>query len=472
MDTRAAIASGLKDERSRETGAEPAGFVGVGALGRELVALAFPILGSIVLELIEGSLNAMWVGRYLGPAALTAVSNANTVFVVLLAGAFGVWMALTIRVGHHFGAGRIEDVRGFARAAGWLFLGGGSVVAVVLEIFAQSLLRGLEVPAESLRQAEQYLRVILLSVPITYLYGTIFAVLRGAGETRSAFLFPLLAAVLDAGLNPLFIFGLGPLPRGGVSGSAWATVLAQVSSLGALLLFLYWRRHPLCLQKGEFAMQSSDWPALEQLFKQGAPMGLEYLWYSLLAILMISLVNRFGTEVTAAYGAMIQLWSFLMMPSTAVGLAATSMAARSLGAGRWDQVKVITRLSVGCSVLTSGLLLLLVEGLDRGAFMLFLPPRSPALLTASQINHEASWFCVLLAGGNALMGTPRAAGAVWAPLALSILTIGSRFPIAEVLRHYWAAQGIWWSFSVSGVITAIATTIYYQRGKWRRAAAP
>lgn len=436
-------------------------------VGPELLSLAFPILGSIALQLVEASVNAMWVGRYLGAEALTAVSNANTVLILLLASAFGVWMAVTIGIGHHLGAGRIRDARALVRTGVWVFGGAGLALAVFLEILARPLLMWLSVPAESLRDSEGYLHVILLSVPLAYLSGMIFAALRGAGEARPAFSFSLVAAVLDAGLNPLFIFGLGPIAPGGVPGSAWATVLAQACSLTSLLLFLYCQDHSLCLRKGEFAMYASDWTVAGQLLKQGGPMGAEYLWYSILAILMISLVNRFGAQITAAYGAIIQLWNYVMMPSMALSLAATSMVARALGAGRWDQVYAITRRSLGYSLLATGITLLLLEGTGRSIFVLFLPTNSPALITASQINREASWFCLFFAGWAALMATPRATGAVWGPLILSAIAVGSRFPIAEALLSRFAEQGIWWSYPVSGAITAVATAIYYRLGKWR-----
>lgn len=465
----AAITAKGKRSQKRDEGTALLAVTGAGNVWRELLALALPILGSIALQLIEGALNAMWVGRYLGEAALAGVSNANIVLILLAASAFGVWMALTIRVGYHLGARRFEDARRNVRAAGWLFVGGGIVLVVVLETFSRPLLQVLAVPPEFLRQAQEYLQVILVSVPITYLYGVVIAVLRGANDARSGFLFSLMAAVLDAGLNPLFIFGLGPVPRGGVAGSAWATVFAQAGSLSALLLFLYRRDHFLCLRRGELTMQGADWRVAGKLIKLGGPIGLDHLWKSVLAILMISLVNRFGVDVTAAYGAMIQLWTFLMMPSMAVSLAATALAAQSLGAARWDRVSVITRLSVSYSLLATGLLLLLLEGMDRSA-VVFLPPGSPALIVASQINREASWCWLLMAGCSGLMATPRAAGAVWGPLAVSALSVGSRFPIAELLRQQLAAQGIWWSFPISGVVTAIATAIYYHRGKWRRAA--
>ena len=448
---------------------DPSGSSTATSLVRELISLAIPIMGSNIVGLIDGSINAMWVGRFIGETALAAASNGNTVLIFLFAMALGIWTALTIQVGFYLGTDNSRDARRLIRAACAVFVIIGVSVTGAGEILSHRLLRALDVPRESYEQAEQYLRVILFCVPINYLYGMTVAILRGAGDTKTAFYFSVLSVGLDVGLNPILIFGVGPIPGLGIRGAALATVLSQGSGFAALLLFLIRERHFLCPSMHQFTMSRAEWVIAGELLRRGGAMGMEFMGESLLAILLISLVNRFGPNVTAAFGAANQLWNWVMMPSLAVSLAATSIAANCLGARHWERVRTITRFGVTFSLLSAGALVLVLEGFNRRSFELFLPARSPALAIAGDINRIASWSCIAFAGCGALMGTPRAAGAIWGPFTVSAAALVIRFTLAKVLLHYWQVQGVWWSLVISGVISMTCSVLYYQRGSWRSA---
>ena len=156
--------------------------------------------------------------------ALTATSNANTVLFLLLGGAFGVSMAATILVAQHVGAQRPEAARRVVGASAAFFASIALALALVGALAADALLAAMRTPADAVPLARSYLRIIFAALPFLYLYTYVMAVLRGAGDSRTPFRFLLLSVGLDIGLNPLFIFGLGPVPRLGIAGSALATL--------------------------------------------------------------------------------------------------------------------------------------------------------------------------------------------------------------------------------------------------------
>src|ERR1700761_7638053 len=127
-----------------------------------------------------------------------------------------------------------------------------------------------------------------------------------------------LSVGIDIALNPVFIFGFGPIPRLGIAGSALATFIAQAASLVALIRHLYPRNHLLCLHKEEPRDLRLDWAVVGTLVKKGIPMSAQMLVLSLSGVLMITLVNRFGVDTTAAFGAGMQLWNYIQMPAFAV----------------------------------------------------------------------------------------------------------------------------------------------------------
>ncbi len=438
-------------------------------IGLALVSLAIPIMASNILGVLDGLINAMWVGRCLGDAALAAASNVNTVVTFIFSTALGISTALTIQIAFCLGDGTTKDVAHVVRAAWTVFTLLGILTFAAGEGLCDELLRALEVPPESVYQAEEYLRWILASIPISYLFGMIIAALRGAGNAKTPFYFCLLSIGLDGAFNPLLIFGIGPIPHLGIKGAALATVLSQGIGLSALIVFLFLRGHFLCLPRENFVVRGGECKVAWELIRRGGPIGVELLSESLLAILMMSLVNKFGTHVTAAFGAVNQLWNCVMMPSMAVSLAAIAMTANSFGAGDWMRVKLITRLSVVCSLVSAGALLLVLELTGSRTFALFLPAHSPALAIADNINRLASWSCLASACCSALIGTPRAAGAVWGPFTISMGALVLRFVLAEALLRQFQVVGIWVSFPISGAIAVIGTIIYYRSTSWSSA---
>jgi hypothetical protein len=150
---------------------------------------------------------------------------------------------------------------------------------------------------------------------------------------------------------------------------------------------------------------------------------------SLSAVLMITLVNRFGVDTTAAFGAALQIWNYIQMPAFAVGTGISAMSAQNVGAGKWDRVTRIAGVGVLYSVLLTGSIVLLIELLDTRIFGLFLPAGSAALHIASHLNRIVTGSFIFFGISVALFGVVRATGAVMAPfviLTVSLLVV--RFP--------------------------------------------
>jgi putative MATE family efflux protein len=441
-----------------------------GSIPSELFRFTVPILFANILQSLNGSVNSIWVGRYLGEAALTATSNANTVMFLLIATAFGVALAATILIGQCIGANDIPETKRVVGTSASFFTGVSVAMGIAGLILCRPLLIAMSTPADSLPLAVAYMRVIFLGVPFLYLYAFVMAVLRGAGDAKTPFYFMLLSVAIDIALNPLLIFGFGPVPRLGIAGSALATFIAQAVSLTALIRHLYRREHMLVLHREELRHLKVDWTIVRTLVSKGVPMSAQMLVISLSAVLMITLVNRFGVDTTAAFGAALQLWNYIQMPAFAVGMAVSAMTAQNVGAGKWERVTRIARTGVLYSVTITGSVVLAIELLDRYVFGLFLPAGSNALIIASHMNRIVTPSFIFFGISVALFGVVRATGAVIAPLiVLTISLLAVRFPLAEVFLDRYQVDAVWWSFPVSSVLSAILAVAYYRYGGWRHA---
>ena len=441
-----------------------------GPVGRTLLVFALPVLASNILQSLNGSINSIWVGRYLGPAALTATSNANIILFFLLGSMFGVGMAATILVGQAMGAKDIVQAKRVFGTSATFFTAISALVAGVGYLITPAILRAMHTPPDAYELAISYLRVIFVALPSMYALTFLMVVLRGAGDSMTPFFFMILSVVLDIGLNPLFIFGWGPVPRMGIAGAALATFCAQTLCLIAFVIYLYRRKHFLCLHTHELHYLKPNFTILRALLLKGLPMGMQMAVMTTSAIALISMVNGYGSKTTAAYGVATQIWSYVQMPAFAIGAGISAMVAQCVGAKRWDRIPAITWSGITLNIILTGTpaaLILLFSGQVMG---LFLPGGNETLAIGQHINSIAIWSFLLFGITMVLFGVVRSMGAVMAPLVILFLALWViRIPFAKALTPYLGADAIWWSFPLGSSIACLLAIVYYRLGTWKKA---
>jgi putative MATE family efflux protein len=436
---------------------------------RTMVAFAIPMLISNVIQTLNGSVNAVWVGRLIGESALAATANANVVMFLLFAAVFGLGNATTVRVGQHFGARDVDAARRtFGSGVGFC-----AIVAVIIStigwIFSSRLLHLLATPEGSFEQALAYLRVIFITMP----FGTVSMMLgmglRGTGDSKTPLHSMILTVSLDVVLNPLLIRGLGPIPALGIAGSAISTGIA--SFCGALLVIyrLYARDLPLRLRGAELGYLVPRQGDLSYIVGKGVPMGAQMLLISSSQVIVIGLVNREGIDTTAAYSASMQLWNYLQMPAFAIGTAISAMVAQNIGAGHHERVSAITRVGMLTNFVMTGVVAGLIILASHPLLALFLGGGSPALPIAQHIQYAVTWSFIIMGAMMVLSGTLRAYGVVVAPLIAQVIAL---YPVR--LGFYFAlypdigADALWFSFPVGSIVSALLTWMIYTRGGWRK----
>jgi putative MATE family efflux protein len=439
-----------------------------GPILKTLVLFSAPTLASNILQSLNGSINSIWVGRMLGEGALAATANANVVMFLVFAAAFGFGMAATVKIGQAFGARDVIAARRtFGSAVGFCVLL-SLVVGTLGWLLAPELLSAMAAPGETYAYALTYLRVIFIAMPASMITVMLGMGLRGGGDAATPLKFMALSSVLDVALNPLLIGGFGPIPAMGIAGAALATAIASFASMAGIVTYVYARDLPLRLRGPELKWL---WPRRDELgyiLTKGLPMGAQMLVISAAGIIVIGLVNREGLLVSAAYGAALQLWTYLQMPAMAISAAVSAMAAQAIGAGLDDRLGRISRSGVILNLSVTGALCALILLFDRPALELFLGSASPAVDKARHIQFLASWSYVLFGITMVLFGTMRAGGVVWTPLIiLSIVLYPVRLGFYYLFYDRLGADALWLAFPVSSAV-AVALSIYaYRKPEWR-----
>ncbi len=441
----------------------------VGPVAKTLFLFALPSLGVNILQSVNHSVNSIWIGRFLGEAALAASAVAGFVIFLMFAALFGFSMATTILIGQFTGRRDMESVRRTLGSAIGIFVCLGLLVAAAGWLFAPQLLRLLATPVEAHPLALAYLRIMFLSMPTSFLMVLLASSLRGVGDSVTPMWNSVLNVSLDIILNPVLILGLGPLPAMGIQGAALATVIAGLVSVSVLIWQIYARDLVIRLRGSELGWLKPDMAYLKPIARMGLPMGLSMIIMSGSSLAMIGLINREGVDTTAAFGVMNQLWSYVQMPAVAVGSAVSAMVAQNIGAGKWDRVSRIVWSGAGINVAMTASLLLVITAFDAPLLRLFLDADSPAIPIAIHINHLVGWTFLLMGVSMVVTFAVRANGAVLAPLLILIISgVVVRFTVGFGFYDRFGAEAIWASFIATGIASALLSLGYYWHGSWRK----
>ena len=439
-----------------------------GPVAATLFAFALPSLGVNILQSMNGSVNAIWVGRFLGERALAATSNAGMIMFLMFSTLFGFAMATTILIGQAVGRRDVDTVRRTIGSAMGMFAIAGVATASLGWIFAPQLLRLLATPADAYPLALSYLRVIFLGMPLSFVGILLSSSLRGVGDSMTPLWNTILNVALDVALNPLFILGFGPIPAMGIAGSALATLVAGIISTAFLIRKIYANDLTIRLRGPELSYLTPRATVAKPIFLMGLPMGLSMIIMSVSALAMIGLVNREGVDTTAAFGVMNQLWSYVQMPAVAVGGAVSAMAAQNIGAGKWDRINRVAIAGVGINIAMTVTLVLLIMLAGRLLIGLFVTGDSPAIPIAVHMHRVVGWTFIPMGVSIVLMSIMRANGVVVFPLlSLIFSAVIVRFAVGFGLHPVYGAEAIWWAFVAGSVSSILLTTAYYLHGGWR-----
>src|ERR1700759_3989881 len=210
MPDSAAIPSARRPTMGRRLGREQIRALTEGPITRTLLVFSLPMLGGNVLQALNGTVNQFFVSHTpgLGVTAITALNNANTIMMLLMGSVFGVGMSANILIAQSVGA---RDL-GMAKKVMGTTIGFFLVLSVGLAFFGWHftpfILSLMHTPQAAKDEAITYLRIIFMAMPFLFFFIFFHMAQRGAGDSRTPFLFMLLAVVLEAGLNPCLIRGL------------------------------------------------------------------------------------------------------------------------------------------------------------------------------------------------------------------------------------------------------------------------
>lgn len=441
-----------------------------GRIARQVIDFTLPIMLGNVLMSVYGIINMIWVGRLLGHKAVAAVSASLPIIMLMPSFLIGLGMATNVLIAQAFGRRDTLMLKKILSNSFFASLVFCLLISIVALLFRRSVLNWVQAPTEIYEMALSYLTIMMATLVFQFFINWMNGMLRGLGDARTVVKILIMLALLNVTLVPLCILGIGPLPPLGVAGAAWGTALAAVITCVVGYMYLLRFNPYINLRNWEYTL---DWQIIREVFVIGVPASLQMIVVSLAGVIIIALVNRYGTAVTAAFGIGMQIDMLATIPFMSIGMAATTIAGQNLGARRLDRVFETLRISVyfGLALGLACTVLLLLFSREIGS--IFLSSSAENARVLSVVRDYYLWIAFIFpcfAVIFAIQGVLRSAGDTMALLGLSFIAMFViRIPLAYVLAGPagFGPDGIWIAMVSSSALAVILNWLYYRKGPWK-----
>lgn len=437
-----------------------------GSIPRALVTLAIPIMLANLLQTGYQLTDAFWVGR-LGASAVAAISVSFPVTFLVIALGSGLAMAGATMAAQYVGAGRQDMVNHVAAQTMLMVVITSIVFGAIGFVLAPALLHLLGVAPDVYSGALGFLRVSFVGILFVFMYAMFQALMRGVGQTRVPLMIVAGTVLLNFVLDPLFIFGWGPVPGRGVMGAAYATLVTQALAAGLGMLVFLRGQHGIALAWRGFR---PDPVYLKRAFFLGLPGSVELSTRALGLMVMSFLVASFGTLAIATYGVGSNILQVITIPVMGIAMAVATLVGQNIGAGNTARAERITWLGTCASfvllTLLGGVAWLCAPWLVR-----FFIPDDPAVIAGGA--HFIRIMCLAWGGIGiqlCIVSAFRASGNMLSAMIIAMVSQWMiQFPLAYVLAKHTALgpDGLWWSFPVTNVAVALVSVAWFARGSWK-----
>ena len=436
-----------------------------GPILKTMVLLAWPVMVTSALQALYNLVDAFWLGR-LGTAAVAAPGMAWPILFFFMSFAGGFQAAGSTFVAQHFGAG---DRRGAEESAGQL-LGFLWILSVILGALgyglAPTVLRLIRAPEEVFPYALTYLRIECMGLPIMFVAQAFGGFMVGLGQTRFLMYINASSLLLNAVLDPVFIFGWGPIPAWGVAGAAWATVLSRavVAAVGLGILFSGKRGLRLSVR--------DLWPRLSRvlpILRVGLPNVLDQASTSFGFVVMMGLVAGFGTTVVAAYTVGNRIINLINVVSWGASSALVAMIGQNLGAENYERAAQVARRGITA-------IFLALVGL-YGVTLLLRRPMFAMFVSDPNVIQEGVWYIAIFGISIPFFGLFDASAAVFRgaghtvpPMIMAIVRLWGLRVFLSWLFGYQLGFGttrMWVGMTLSNVLAGVGMYIWMRKGTWK-----
>ena len=428
-----------------------------GKISKVLLLFALPMIAGNMLQQFYNIADTLIVGRVLGTDALAAVGSAYTLMTFLTSVFLGLSMGSGALFSIYRGQRDESRLRSSVLHAFVLIMAVTVLINAAVYIWLDEILTLLRVPHQVWAGMKEYLLVIFAGLIATSLYNFFSCLLRAVGNSSVPLVFLAVSALLNIGLDLLFMLGFSM----GIAGAAFATVIAQYVSGIGIMIYVFRNCRDLLPQKDGLGYDGS---ILRSIINMSALTCLQQSVMNFGILMVQGLVNSFGPVVMAAFAAAVKIDTFAYLPVQDFGNAYSTFVAQNYGAGRNSRIRQGTKTAFIMSMVFSVVISLLVCIFAVPLMKIFVGGGETAVIEAGvrYLRIEGALYCGI--GCLFLLyGYYRAVKRPGMSLVLTVVSLGLRVVLAYILSSFIGETGIWLAIPIGWMLADITGLIYMKR---------
>lgn len=356
-----------------------------------IFGFAMSLFWGMLFQQLYNIIDTAIVSWFLGKEAYTGMGTTGAVNFLIMGFCMGVCNGFAIPVAQRFGARDYKSMRRFVSHAIILCSVFAVVMTFLVSVFCRQILIVMKTPEDVLEYAYQYIIVIFLGIPVTYMYNLLSGIIRALGDSKHPVQYLIFASILNIILDLVFILPL----HMGIFGAAFATVISQLAAGIMCLVFIIRKIDILHLKKEDWELDRSHFMIL---FNMGVPMGLQYSITAIGSVILQTAINALGTDAAAAVTTGGKVGMFFCIPFDALGSTMATYGGQNVGAKKLDHLQqgLVAAVKLGCGYAILAFVVLALFG--RQFSMIFLDAGEAACLdNAHMFLFYNSMFYVPLA---------------------------------------------------------------------------
>ena len=434
--------------------------------------LAWPTMLTNVIGGLQGIVDHVMVGHFVGYQGNAAIGVAWQIIIVVIVFINSLFIGMSVLVARFAGAGEENKVdrtvyQAFITAIGLALL----VMAPIGYFLAPHLLDLVNATPAVKLQALPFLRIMFLFSSGMLVFYMLAGALRSAGDARTPMVLGIVMTLLNIGFNVILIRGLGPIPRLGTQGAAIGTVLAS-GLVAGYALFKFWRGGwVVSFPKG--GGYGPDWTIIRSLFRFGLPSGIQGIAMNIGGVFMLAFIGSLAesAEAQAAFAVCYtQLFSLITWTSIGLMGAAAAIAGQNLGAGHADRATEAVHVAARIGAMSAAVIGLAFFFLPRQLLGVFGLNQPEVVTLGSQLLRVLSLSGLFISAALAYTGGLQGTGDTKSPLYISVVSqiivpLGICFVIQQTgtLR----AMHIWIAILAGHATRYTLSAVRFNQGKWR-----
>ena len=430
-----------------------------GNIIRHIVTFAIPLLLGNVFQQLYNMVDTWVVGNFASNEAFSAVGSVGPIINMLIGFFMGLSSGAGVVISQYYGAGRYEEVRKTVHTAVTMTLILAAVFTVVGNLMTPVMLKLMKTPENVLPESAAYLRIYFSGVVGLMLYNIGAGILRAVGDSQRPFYFLVVSALLNIGLDLLFVLKFSM----GVEGVALATVISQCVS--AVLVFIVLMRTGSCV-KVELRSLRLHWQMLKKVFSVGIPAALQMTVTSFSNVFVQSYINHFQSDCMSGWTAYNKVDQLLFLPMQSIALASTTFVGQNLGKNQVERARKGVKYSLLIAVASTVIMMIPVM-IFAAPIVSFFNSKPEVVEYGSMFLRWITPFYVLCCFNQVYSGALRGAGNSKAPMVIMLTSFVAfrqlyLFVMSRICNE---VIPIAMGYPAGWLLCSALTTIYYHKVK-------